>query len=128
MQPHISVQIRITLLTLLAIACHAATVPFPQKPLDCAVRAAADRGYEPFYAGDRPNTLLLGRSSGDQTDNLFVTATVDSNGVWHVRVIPSTMHFADATDPTDRTLPTSPAAVDAAAYVRQRCDKQGSDS
>jgi len=107
---------------ILVAACHVRGVPFPQHVLRCVERAAADRGYQPAYSGDRPKTLLLSRRSGHETDNLFVTATIDSMAVSHVQVIPSTMHFADASDPTDRELPTSSNVLSAAAYVRQSCE------
>jgi hypothetical protein len=106
----------------LAAACHVTTLPIPQRALDCALRAAADRGYQPAYATDQPNTLLLSRRSGDQADDLFVRAKWDSAGGWYVDVGPSTMHFADRNDPVDRILPTSVSATDAATYVRKACD------
>jgi hypothetical protein len=107
---------------ILAASCHTTGVPFPQGAMDCVTRAANDQGYLPAYTGERPNTLLLRKRSGNDADDLFVTATTDSTGVSHVAVTPSSLHFADGTDPTDHPLPTSPDAQRAAAYVRERCD------
>ncbi len=107
---------------ILTAACHIRGVPFPQSAMNCVDRAAVDQGYLPAYTGERPNTLLLRKQSGDDADQLFVTATLDSTGVSHVTVTPSSIHFAGATDPTGHELPTSPDAQRAAAYVRERCD------
>ena len=107
---------------ILAAACYTTGVPLPRGAMDCVTRAANDQGYLPAYTGERPNTLLLRKRSGDDADDLFATVTMDSTGVSHVAVTPSSLHFADVTDPTDHPLPTSPDARRAAAYVKESCD------